>query len=46
MIYIIGDYIYHDYDYKEREQDAEVEDLVLIREDDGEWREPLVEVEE
>ena len=38
----IGDYIYHDYDYKEREQDAEVEDLVLIREDDGEWREPLV----
>ena len=42
----IGDYIYHDYDYKEREQDAEVEDLVLIREDDGEWREPLVGVEE
>ena len=39
----IGDYIYHDYDYKERKQDAEVEDLVLIREDDGEWREPLVE---
>ena len=42
----IGDYIYHDYDYKEREQDAEVEDLVLIREDDGEWRDPLVEVGE
>lgn len=38
-------YIYHDYDYdyKENEQDAEVTDLILIREDDGEWREPLVE---
>ena len=39
----MGDYIYHDYDYKEREQDAEVTDFYLIREDDGEWREPLVE---
>ena len=39
-------YIYHDYDYKENEQDAEVTDLILIREDDNEWREPLVEVEE
>ena len=39
----IGAYIYHAYDYRENEQDAEVEDLVLIREDDGEWREPLVE---
>ena len=42
----MGTYIYHDYDYKEREQDAEVTDFVLIREDDGEWREPLIEVEE
>ena len=42
----IGDYIYHNYVYKENEQDAEVTELVLIREDDGEWREPLVEVEE
>ena len=41
----MGDYIYHDYDYKENEQDAEVTDFLLIREDDGEWREPLVEVE-
>ena len=40
----IRDYIYHDYDYKENEQDAEVTDFLLIREDDGEWREPLVEV--
>ena len=36
-------YIYHDYDYKENEQDAEVTDLILIREDDSEWKEPLVE---
>ena len=31
---------------EENEQDAEVTDFLLIREDDGEWREPLVEVEE
>ena len=36
-------YIYHDYDYKENEQDAEVADLVLIREDDSEWKEPFIE---
>ena len=42
----ISNYIYHDYDYKENEQDAEVTDFLLIREDDSEWREPLVEVEE
>ena len=42
----ICDYIYHDYDYKENEQDAEVTDFLLIREDDSEWREPFVEVEE
>lgn len=37
----INDYIYHD--YKENEQDAEVTDFVLVREDNGEWREPLIE---
>lgn len=42
----MSNYIYHDYDYKENEQDAEVTDFLLIREDDGEWREPFVEVEE
>ena len=42
----ICDYIYHDYDYKENEQDAEVTDFLLIREDNGEWREPLVGVGE
>ena len=41
----MGDYIYHDYDYKENEQDAEVTDFLLIREDSGEWREPFVEQE-
>ena len=35
-------YIYHNYDYKENEQDAEVTDLILIREDDSEWKEPLI----
>ena len=42
----IGTYIYHDYDYEEREQDAEITNFVLIRENGGEWHEPLVEVEE
>ena len=32
------------YAYCEYEQDEEVPDNILIREDDGEWREPLVEV--
>ena len=39
-------YIYTYYTYCENEQDKEVPDNILIREDDGEWREPLVEVEE
>lgn len=42
----IGDYIYHEYYYKENEQDDEVADFYLIREDGSEWREPLIEVEE
>ena len=40
------DYIYSFYEYKECYADKELDDLFLIREDDGEWREPLVEVEE
>ena len=32
--------------YVEREASEEVTEEVLIRENDGEWREPLVEVEE
>ena len=39
-------YIYTYYTYNENEQDEEVSDDFLIREDGGEWREPLVEVEQ
>lgn len=41
-----GDFVYGEKNYRETVQDKEVEDDILIREDDGEWREPLVEVEE
>ena len=41
----IDNYIYHDYDYEENEQDVEVTDFLLIREDDGKWREPFVKTE-
>lgn len=34
------------YGYWEKYADKEIPDGILIREDDGEWREPLVEVEE
>ena len=44
--YITNDYICHNYDYREPNQDIEVYKDILIREDDGEWREPLMEVEE
>ena len=36
-------YIYTYYVYCENEQDEEVPDDFRIREDGGEWREPLVE---
>ena len=43
----IGDsWIYCDNPYEENCGDKEVDESVVIREDDGEWREPLVEVEE
>ena len=35
-------YVYTYYVYHEKEQDEEVPDDILIREDGGEWREPLV----
>ena len=44
--YLISDYICNTFDYREYKQDEEVHEDMLIREDDGEWREPLVEVEE
>ena len=37
---------YNNHDYLERCADEEVDNSIVIREDDGEWREPLVEVEE
>ena len=37
------DHIYSFYDYRECYADKELDDLFLIREDGGEWREPLVE---
>lgn len=40
-----GDFIYREKNYREAVQDKEVKDDILIREDDGEWREPLMEQE-
>lgn len=40
------DWILSRHYYLEKNQFQEVKDTVLIREDGGEWREPLVEVEE
>ena len=42
----IGCSVYSSYTYDEYSEDEEVRKDILIREDDGEWREPLVEVEE
>ena len=36
-------FVYCFHTYLERCADEEVDGLILIREDDGEWREPLVE---
>ena len=38
--------VYSNYIYVEDFEDDEVRKDIVIREDDGEWREPLVEVEE
>ena len=40
------DWIFSRHYYLEENQFQEVKDTVLIRENDSEWREPLVEVEE
>lgn len=37
------DWIFNSYEYKEGCEEEEVTDLILIREDDSEWKEPLVE---
>ena len=44
--YLTSDYVCSTFDYREYKQDEEVHVDMRIREDDGEWREPLVEVEE
>ena len=44
--YLTCEYIFSTFGYGEWNQDKEVSDDFLIREDDGVWREPLVEVEE
>ena len=41
--YLTSDFICCNYDYREENQDKEAHEDILIREDDGEWREPLVE---
>ena len=43
--YLTSDYICNTFDYREYVQDEEVHEDMRIREDDGEWREPLVEKE-
>ena len=44
--YPVNDYICSTFEYRDCKQDAEVCANIYIRENDGEWREPLVEVEE
>ena len=41
--YLTSDYICNTFDYREYKQDEEVSVDMRIREDDSEWREPLVE---
>ena len=44
--YMNGVTVYGYYGYEEKCENEEVPNNILIREDDGEWREPLVKVEE
>ena len=44
--YLNSEYICSMFEYREYKQDEEVSVDMCIREDDSEWREPLVEVEE
>ena len=41
--YLTSEYICNTFDYREYKQDEEVSVDMRIREDDSEWREPLVE---
>ena len=40
--YLTSDYIYNTFGHREYMQDEEVHEDMRIREDGGEWREPLV----
>lgn len=44
--YQTSDYICSAFDYRECKQDEEVHEDIRIREDGGEWKEPLAEIEE
>lgn len=44
--YLNSEYIFSTFEYREYMQDEEVSEAMRIREDDSEWREPLVEIEE
>ena len=44
--YTIDNYVYSVHPYNENCGGEEVREDIVIREDDGEWHEPLVEVEE
>ena len=44
--YQTSDYIYSAFNYREYKQDEEVHKDMRIREDGGEWKEPLIEIEE
>ena len=41
--YLTSEYICNTFDYREYKQDEEVHEDIRIREDGGEWKEPLVE---
>ena len=42
--FLTSNFICCDYDYRVENQDKEAHEDIRIREDDGEWKEPLVEV--
>lgn len=46
FMYKDDNYIYSYYEYKEGSENEEITEDIFIREDDGEWREPRVEVGE
>ena len=41
--YTTSNYIFTSSDYRENNQDKEVHGDIMVRENDGEWKEPLVE---